>query len=285
MLNKRIAQNRIWEGSFFSSWSSQKWIVEFNWYDFTSFCISWKYGTAIETWSIHWVDNIEIESYVSSIIDWGWIINKKLWNKNITFSVFIQWESFDDLIIRIDEFKRKTQWVEGFLDIKVLWTWRRYTATISEAPIPSIPFSQDFIEWIQVSFLITSWTWEEYQPTSYVLPVIWETFKNIKNSWSYKAYPYFRFAFWSSWNSLSKITLRIRKQWETSWNELYIEWSFWNNDLIIFDYKKSTVTQNGDDIRFSNPMTPFPTGDIVVEVVPVWTINAELTISFNKTYL
>ena len=107
MLNKRIAQNRIWEGSFFSSWSSQKWIVEFNWYDFTSFCIRWKDGTAIETWSIHWVDNIEIESYVSSIIDWGWIINKKLWNKNITFSVFIQWESFDDLIIRIDEFKRK----------------------------------------------------------------------------------------------------------------------------------------------------------------------------------
>lgn len=261
------------------------WLIDFEGYDFMSLCTNGKYGTIIQTWGDENSLNADLESYVSSLVDWGGIVSKKYGNKTITFSLFIQWESHDDLLLRMDELKRATQKVEWNLAIKVLWSYRVYTATVQSISFPSVSKNDDFLENIRVSFLITSWTWKELQLTSQAVNMVWEVEKIIFNVWTYEAFPYFAIACRSAGNEMTKININIRRLWEVWGNDVYIEENITNNDLVIFDYQKAIVTINGIEKPFYNPMTPLDTGNNVVTITPTGTANCELSISYNKTYL
>lgn len=284
MFNTQL-NNQFNKNTLAQSFDSDRWIVEFNWYDLTSYCKSGKYGTLILTGGWEHSTAPDIESYVSSIVDWGGVVNKKYGNKTINFSLFIQWESNDDLILKIDELKRRTQGSEWELLIKVRGVYRLYTATLSSIIFPSIPAQEDYIEWVSISFLITSGTWEEYESTSSVFDVSWETETIIKNTGSYEAMPVFSVSCKETWNSMTSLNINIRDLGATGWNDVYINQIITNNDLIVFNYKESIVTLNGIEIPFFNPMTPMNIGNQVITITPTGTINAELTISYNRTYI
>ena len=273
------------ETNFLSAVESDKGIVEFNGYDLTSFCKSGLYGTLIQTWGDEHSFSADIEAYVSSLVDGGGIISKKYGNKIISFSLFIQGENHDDLILRIDELKRRTQGIEANLDIKVRGKYRTYTATLSSLSVPSISAQRNYIEGVRIAFLITSWTWKELENTSEVVLVTWETEKIIDNKGSYEAFPVFSISCQNSWNAMTKININIRKLGELWGNDVYIEETITNNDLIIFDYQRAIVTLNSNEIQFYNPMTPLDTWNNVITITPTWTANLEFSISYNKTYL
>lgn len=262
-----------------------KWLIEFEWYDFMSYCESNNnIGTLILTWWDEHSIAPDIESFVSSLVDGGWIMNKKYGNKNISFNILIQGESYEDLIFRIDELKKYTSKVEWELSMKVLWKHRVYTATLSSLSVPSISVNENYCE-IRISFLITSWTWKESDKTSEIVQVIWETEKIIFNYGTHEAFPIFGISCKSTGNAMTKININIRKLGELGGGDVYIEETITNNDLIIFDYQRAIVTLNSNEIQFYNPMTPLERWNNVITITPTWTANLEFSISYNKTYL
>ena len=285
MVNIQINSEHINQDHIPQAFDEAFWLVQFEDYNFTSLCESRTLGTGIISWTWEHSISADLEDYVAQLVDWGGIINKKYGNKRISFNLYIEWEDYDDLILRIDTLKAQTQKVEGNLYIKVRGKWRVYTATISDVIVPSLKASHNFIEWVQITFLVTSGVWKEKDLTSEVIQVTWVSEKIIPNKGTYEAFPLISISCANTWNSITGININIRRLWEVWGFDIYINETITNNDLIIFDYRTKMVTLNWNEIQFFNPMTPLPVGNNVVAITPTGTANFTATISYNKTYL
>ena len=286
MVNIQINSEHINQDHIPQAFDEAFWLVQFEDYNFTSLCESRTLGTGITSSTWEHSITVDIEDYEAPFVDWGGIINKKYGNKRISLSLYIEWEDYDDLILRIDTLKAQTQKVEGNLYIKVRGKWRVYTATVSDINVPSLKASHNFIEWVvQVTFLVTSGVWKEKDLTSEVIQVTWVSEKIIPNKGTYEAFPLISISCANTWNSITGININIRRLWEVWGFDIYINETITNNDLIIFDYRTKMVTLNWNEIQFFNPMTPLPVGNNVVAITPTGTANFTATISYNKTYL
>lgn len=228
--------------------------------------------------------NIDLTSFVSSLADWGGVINKKYSNRNLVMSLFIQWATPSDLIKRIDTLKQKLQAVQWNLDIRVNGELRRYEATVSSITIPSFKKSSDYLEWIDVEFLITSPHWKN--PTYSQVFVQWMTSdfsKVVQNEWTYKVYPVIQ-VITNPGSTLSALSITHKRVGESSWYTISITTSIPSAAVVVFDYVNKTVTVNGTEVNFSWVMMPMAEWQSVFSFDFTWTINVNTYILHNPTY-
>lgn len=266
--------------------ATTKWLVEFDSFDLTSMCGWNKYWYMLQTGNDKDLDNINIWEFVSSTIDWWWVYNKKYGNKSVTFTLFIQGENYSDLIDKIDNLKKLTQGVEKDFDIYYLWWYRTTKATLSSIKFPSFWKNQDFIDNVELIFLFTTWYWENKTWVSEFLANQTDDFEVVlDNQGKYESFPKILFNCKSSGNTITKIEVEIKKVWETEWFSVYIEENITNDDLVVFDYTTKTITINDDEVNFFWPMTPLEIWQNVINVYFTWTVNVDVYIIYNKTFL
>jgi hypothetical protein len=69
-------------------------------------------GIALQTMNALDINNITVEAWESSLSNGGGVIDKRYGNKTLTLAFFIQGDSHDDLVSRIQELKKGTQGIE-----------------------------------------------------------------------------------------------------------------------------------------------------------------------------
>ncbi len=263
-----------------------KWLIEFDWFDLTSMCWWKKYWYMLKNGDVFDLNNINIWEFVSSMIDGGWVYNKKYGNRSVSFRLFIQWENYQDLMDKIDNLKEKTQWVEKDFDVFFLWWYRTTKATLSSVKIPSFGKNQDFVDDVELTFLFTSWYWENKSGVSEFIADVTDDFESvINNEGKYETFPKLFFNCKASGNTLTMIEIEIKQVGETEWFILSIQETITNNDLIVFDYQNKTVTINWEEVPFFWVMTPMWIWQNVVNVNFTGWANLDAYIIYNKTFL
>lgn len=264
--------------------SSETYPISFNWYNLMSLCSSTTW-VIIQKLNAFDINNVDLVSFISSLSDWGWVINKKYSNKNLSMSIFIQWTSYSDLVSRIDELKKNLQYVESFLDITINWEIRRYTATVSSITVPSFNKLQDYIEWIEVEFLITSPHWIKVTENQVTMNAMTSDFsKLVDNQWTYKVYPIVKIIT-NSGSTLTWIWITHKKVWETVWYTVSISETILPNSVVIFDYIQKIITINDVEVNFSWIMMPMEVWQSVFSFDFTWTINVNTYIIHNPTFV
>lgn len=260
-----------------------KGIVQFNDFDLSSLCWNTTWYI-IQTWNELSLDNTIIEEYVSEIIDWGIIIDKRYWNKWVPFTLFIQWSSYSDLLLKIQALKKNLNNKNWILYFTRDWVVYSYTATCSNIVIPDFNKTQDFLENIQLNFIFTSphWTIEEAEVTQLSQTTDFE--KIITNAWTYKSYPKI-ILIWKSWSTITDIDIELKKVWLVSWDIITISQLIWNWDVLIIDYHEKIVTFNWTEIVWSWFLTPLETWSNVFDFTFTGTVNLDIYILYNKVFL
>lgn len=242
-------------------------------------------GVIIQTMNAHDLSNIDLTSFVSSLSDWGGVINKKYSNKNISMTLFIQWTSNSDLIARIDELKNNLQDVEWNFDILIDWIVRRYTATVTSMMFPSFKKYDDHVQWIEVELLITSPHWmNPIYAQTYAQGMTADFSKVVINMGTYQVYPVIQVITNPS-STLSAIGITHKRVWETSGYLVSITEAISPNSVVIFDYVNKKVTINDVEVNFSGIMMPMETWQSVFDFDFTWTINVNAYVLHNPTYL
>lgn len=259
-------------------------VLELNRLVFQQVGASW--GIAVQSFNGYDLNNISITSFESSLADGGWVINKKYGNKSLSMVLYIQWTTHNDVIARIDDLKKNIQAVEWDLDIKIAWSARRYKATVSSIVIPSFKSLHDYVEWIEVEFLITSPHWES--PTiqqTYVQNITTPTYsKVVDNIGTYKVYPVVQVITNTS-STLSSISITHKSVGDLTWYTITINETIPEFSVIIFDYVNKTVTVNWVEVNFSGIMMPIEINSSVFDFSFTWTIDVNTYILYNPTYL
>lgn len=259
--------------------------IEFNNYSLMTVFDN-EYGIWIQKANLFDVMNIDIAQFVSEQIDWGGILQKKYWNKPLTLSLFIQASSNDDLITRIEALKQKTRAVEGNLDIRVKWEMRTYLATVTWVRIPSFTSLDDYVQGIEIDFIITSPHWSLKAPsvttTSWVVA---DLEKIVYNTGTYDTYPLIYFVLGWSGNAITQLDIEVRNISDATGYTLSITEALADNDVLILDYKTKIVTLNGVEINFSGFMAPMKDGYTVFDFDFTGTVNLTNYIIFNPTFL
>jgi hypothetical protein len=226
----------------------------------------------------------EINSYNSTMTDWGGVLNKRYPNKSISIRLFIQGTSYNDLVSKIDTLKLKTSWDEIDFWISVWGTIRIYKATVESIRVPKITKLQDYVEDVEMSLLITSPLWS--------IPAVAETRLWLTsdidlfmiNEWTYTSFPVFYFIANTSCN-ITNISITIKKVWEVNGYTITIPTTFVNWDVIIADFVNKSIKKNWTDINFSWIMRPLFVGSNTINLDFTGTIAVDTTLVYNPTYL
>lgn len=260
-----------------------KGIVQFNDFDLSDFTV-WGTGFIVKTWNELSLENIILEEYVSEIIDWGTIIDKRYWNKRISFKLFIQGSDNADLLSKINALKQNLHSKNGYLYITRNNIVYRYEATCESIIIPSFSSIDDFIDNIELSFILTS-------PHSVIEePIVWNWTKTadfekiINNLWTYKSYPKVMII-WKSWCAITDTDIELKKVWETTWNNIFIDQAITEWDVLEIDYNAKTINFNQSEIPFTWFLTPLETWLNVFDFTFTGTVNVDVYILYNKVFL
>jgi hypothetical protein len=228
--------------------------IEFNGYSLMSLCGA-STGVIVQKANFFDLTNIDVAEYVADQIDGGGIIQKKYGNKNITLTLMIQATSYDTLTTAIDSLKSNLQDVEGDLDILINGLTRTYTATVTSIRVPPFKKSADWVDGIEVGFVITSPHWYKKGPTSrFFSSVTTDIEPVINNVGTYESFPKILIACKTSGNSGTSIAVELKKIGEVSGYTVTLTETITNNDVIIFDYKNKIVSINDVEQNFSGVM-------------------------------
>ncbi len=260
-----------------------KWLVQFEDIDLTSLCSSSAWYM-IKNWNSLSLDNIEITEFVSNLVDWWSVINKKYWNKKVSFALYIQGLDHNDLIEKINSLKKLTQKENWSFYITYWWVSYKYTATLTSIQIPNFSTLDDFIDEIVLEFLFTSPHWQVEEPIVFNWTYTDDFQKIVNNSWNYKTYGKFILV-WKTWNNITNINLEIKAPWEVSWLSTNFDLTFWVDDVVIIDYNEKTITLNWTELVFTWYMVPFETWNNVINFSFIWDVNLDTYILYNKILL
>lgn len=258
--------------------------IAFNGYDLMSLVWSTAW-VLIQTGNPYDISAVEIASFVSSLAD-GWsIVDKKYWNKTISFTMAVQWTDNNDLIYRLDDLKKNTQGIEWFFDITIAWEVRRYDATVSWLRIPPFKRTDDFVQWIEIEMLITSPFWRKTAFSSvYVQNQTANFSKVVSNDWTYESYPIVEIIT-NTWSTLSAISFEMKKIWEPVWYTISITTAIPPASVVIFDFMEKKVTVNDTEVNFSWIMMPMDIWQSVFTFTLTGSINVNAYILHYPTFI
>lgn len=268
-------------------WNKIRKGVSFAGMDFTSMdCERQTNGVMIQKINVFDLNNIEIASTTSNYGDGGGILQKKYQGKTLTITLFIQAENYSDLVRKIDEIKQKTQVVEWSLDIMIWEEIRRYTATVSSITVPSFSKSDDFLEGMEIEFLITSPHW--YSP-DFVQTAMVDVSANIsrvvENKGSYKVFPTIYLVGKENCN-ISSFSVHHKKIWQTGEGyKISISENLTAGQVICLNYDEKIATKDGVEIPFFGIMMPMSEWQSVFDFSFEGSPQVNIFVLHNPTYL
>lgn len=262
-----------------------KWDIQFNDTDLSSLDGRW-YWIMVKHWNELSLDNIDITEFESELSDWWYVLNKKYWNKKIAFTLFVQWSSYNDLLIRLSELKAGLEWVNGDLCIKRGDTIYKYEATCTKITINDFDLYQDWADDVKVEFVLTSPFGEtlDAEIINFTKENINQFEKIVTNIWNYKAYPTIIIV-WKPWCDCSAQEIEIKKVWDVSGQTVTTSLTLQNQDVLLLDYKNKQITLNNVIQPFDGFMTALEVWKNVINFNLTWDINVEITILYNKVLI
>jgi hypothetical protein len=240
-------------------------------------------GIGLQTLNSLDITNINVESWESSLSNGGGVIDKRYGNKTVTAGFYIQGSSHSDLIARIQEFKKETQWVEKNFILTIWGIKRTYTATVTRFTVPRFSKLDNFVENIQVDFLITSPLWTGDAVTT-IDTITWNIDKVISNDWDTDCLPRIILLAGDT-TAVSVIRIGTRSIIDTEAYDVTLTTSVVAWDIIDFNWEEKTVTKNNIELPFSGVFMSLPIGLNVYECEFTGTANFEAYFVYNPVYL
>lgn len=268
-------------------WGKIRKGVSFAGMDFTSMdCGRQTNGVMIQKINAFDLNNIEIASTTSNYGDGGRILQKAYQPKTLTLTLFIQAENHTDLVRRIDEIKQKTQVVEWSLDIMIWEEIRRYTATVSSITVPSFSWNDDFLEGLEIEFLITSPHW--YSP-DFAQTAIADVSANIsrvvENTGSYKSFPTIYLVGKENCH-ISSFSVSHKKIWQVGEGySISISENISAGQVICLNYEEKIATKDGVEIPFTGIMMPMSEWQSVFDFSFEWSPQVNIFVLHKPTFL
>lgn len=248
---------------------ASSWILTLNWLD-------------IATWNIK-ATNIQDDTIVN--VSWydipqnnwrGFLSNFKRW-RQIKMTVYIKWDNQSDFIANLDAFRKACFTPNANLDWKRDWIIRRIKVNCTSNPQNFNHYNVDFLK-LEVSF-------ESFEPFWYRLDnqstsIFWQTDsfqEEVTSIWTAQSDVIAYVLFWNTDSTQVKM-----KIWD---NEIIIDNTFWNNDILKIDWEKKRVYVNDSVIDYSwifpfmSPWTNFFNFTIN------WTFSCDVLILNKKNYV
>ena len=261
--------------------------ISFAGFDLTSLnCGEEKTGLMIQKFNVLDLTNIEITSITSNYEDGGSVLAKKYLPKTITMTVFIQWKDHDDLIQIIDLLKQKTQIIEWNLDIMISGKIRRYTATLSSLIVPPFGRNDDFVENVELEFLITSPHWQHLDTGQTILTNIRSNITRVvQNTGNYKTFPKIFIVGKENCN-ISSVEIFHKKIWNSGDGyKIVVSENLTNGQVLVLDYKEKIVKIWQREIPFSGIMMPIDAGQANFEFRFTGEIHCNIFVLHDPIFL
>lgn len=223
---------------------------------------------------------IELNTFQNPIVDGGWVLNRRFTQRDITLKWVLKTTTASEMETLIDYFKLKTSAVEGYLDIKVDWIYRRTKASCvksdifkrSNHDITRCPFEITFRTVDPFFYLRTKTTYIEASVSS-------DINIDIQYPWNAKAYPKLYFFFWPSVSWTTAISV------EANGSKIEISETISNGDLLIIDCLEKTVTVNWTWIEYSWSFPYMENWSNVFDININWTFTCDISILYPKNFL
>ena len=223
--------------------------------------------------------NIDLNKFQNPIIDWGWVLKRRYTSKQITLRGYLKSDDAEELNNLIDLFKQKTSVVEGYLDIKVNWYYRRTKATV----VSSNVFARQHFNINVVPYEINFETLEPffYNKQEETITETWIT-GNHSTEFRYTgtapSQPRVYFIFGETTDT-DEITFKLNDR-ELTVNETITEW-----DILLYDSLTKSVFINGVEVDYTGAFPQIQDGDNLFE----FTINGspifDITFLYSTNYL
>lgn len=222
---------------------------------------------------------ISLQTFQNPIIDGGWILNRRFSSKDITLKGVLKTNTASEMEALIDTFKLKTSEVEGYLDIKIDWTYRRTKATCVKNDV----FKRQNHDITRCPFEITFRTVEPffYLRTKETYFEEWVT-ANVNIDLAYygtaTAFPKVYFFFWSvAWTNAVSV--------ELNWNKIELAETITTNDILIIDCLEKIVTLNWTAIDYTWSFPSLLYWSNVFTILINGTFTCDISILYPKNYL
>ena len=275
--------------------NASKYKISFNGYSLLSLC-PWPNGWEINTSGVllksmngYDVANIDLSTFISWLSNGGGIANRRYTKNTITMSLYITGESQEDLFDLIDNFKFKMSKLNWDLVFRMPDnTYRTAKATVTSLNIWNTKVNENFVDDVSITFEIL----DPFFKSEAIENTLYEWINaDLKQFIDYKgtmdSYPMFIFTFNSSWNTdVSKIEIEIKQVWDTTGFKLDIQTTINNNDLLIFDWEKKTVTLNQVEIDYNWTFEPLlPWANFLDFNFTKTSVSCDIAVLYNNVYL
>lgn len=224
---------------------------------------------------------IDIETYNSPQVDWGWVLSYLYHKKTITFSLSLYADTIPLLNELVDNFKKRTSKQEWLLEVTIDWVIRTCTATRSSLDFGRKYYNLNFLPNVKISFVTMSphrvaKIWE-----SKTYSITWNHYEDLDYKGTAPVYHKTYISFASAGNSwITSLVINTRGTALTVTNSI-INW-----DMLIVDGVNKVVTLNWTEIDYTWIFKPLvPWSNIVTYVFNWWAIvSATMNILYNKTF-
>lgn len=226
--------------------------------------------------NLPWID---LNKFQNPIIDWGWVLNRRYTEKQITLKWFLKSSDADELNNLIDVFKQKTSAVEWFLDIKVNWYYRRTKATVISNNI----FPRQHYNITVVPFEITFATLEPffYNIDEVSITESWLTWNHSMQftyHWTAPSQPKIYHIFTTAWWA-NVVTFKLNGR------EITVSQALSNWDILLFDSLTKTIKINWVEVDYVWAFPQIIYGDNLFEFEINWTPLFDITVLYSTNFL
>lgn len=266
--------SQLFAWSIYKTWKLTWAKIIFNWYnllDCSELVTEGNYD------DVNWV---QIDTYNTPRVDWGWLLGYFINWKTINFKMIINTDSEDSLNSKIDELKQKLGVKDWLLELEINWEYRSQKAYLSW-----LEFNRDFekksIQFnISATFVLLNHLQAEISDYQTELSVVSSPLLfDIDNGWTTSCF-YSVYMIFGNWNA-SINTISLLQNWYT----LTINQAITDQDVLVIDWIEKRITLNGNIIDYIWSFQELEVWSNILELQINWTLNVDVTVLFNKNYL
>lgn len=223
--------------------------------------------------------NIDLNTFQNPIVDGGGVLSRRYTKKDISISWRLKGADGEELNNLIDLFKIKTSAVEGFLDIKINWIYRRVKATVVSSKI----LDRKHYNITQVPYDITFQTLEPFfynreDESKTDANVTGDFVTEIEYYWTAPSNPRVYFVF-TTWGGTNAMTFDLNNR------RLTVNETINDGDVLLFDSIEKTVKINGIEVDYTGTFPQLIYGDNSFQFEINGTPDLDITVLYATNYL
>lgn len=255
--------------------------IVFNWFSLLSLCNNPTW-IAIQTENSRDLAEISLSTFSFWQDSWWWVLNRKYTNRTLDITLTFIENTYDELVLSIDNFKRNTRGIEWKLEIKDGWILRTAKATIINFKPWSIKKSNKFTSDVPATFEILDPNWTiEPAITNTFETITWDLIEEITNNWSTETFWKYFFFFKTGIVSLTQVIVKV------NWVPTTINETISDNDTLIIDMINKEVKLNNIEVDFDWFMQELEVWSNIVTFEFNWwsTVNLDISTLHNNILL